>query len=80
MTRGVKSIPLISFSEVNSPSPTQTKSHSPKMSTCPSGVSGMMRMMVKGMKASTSRAVRRRASTSRGLSVPPARGEEERGT
>lgn len=41
-------------------------------STWPRGVRGMMRMMVKGMKVSRSRAVRRRADTSRGFRVPPA--------
>mmetsp|Transcript_39268 Transcript_39268/g.116819 ORF Transcript_39268/g.116819 Transcript_39268/m.116819 type:complete len:214 (+) Transcript_39268:3778-4419(+) len=40
-------------------------------STCPSGEIGMIRMMVKGMNVSTSRAVRRSDDTSRGLSVPP---------
>ncbi len=43
----------------------------PNTSTWPSGDSGMMRMMVKGMKVSRSRAVRRSADTSRGLSVLP---------
>lgn len=44
----------------------------PKIKTWPTGVSGAMRMTAKGMKVSRSRAVRRRACTSRGLSVWPA--------
>ncbi len=52
----------------------------PKTSTWPSGLSGMMRMMVKGIKVSRSRAVRRSADTSRGLSVPPAAAQTAAGS
>ena len=50
------------------------------MRTCPTGVSGAIRMTVKGTKASMSRAVRRRAMTSRGLSEVPAAHTSEVGT
>jgi hypothetical protein len=43
----------------------------PNTSTCPRGVRGMMRMMVKGTNASKSCAVRRSAETSLGFKVPP---------
>ena len=43
----------------------------PKTSTCPTGVMGAMRMIVKGTNASMSRAVRRSAITSRGFSDAP---------
>lgn len=43
----------------------------PNTSTWPSGVMGMIKMMMKGMKVSRSRAVRLRADTSRGLRRPP---------
>lgn len=42
-----------------------------KTSTWPTGVRGMMRMMVKGISVSRSLAVRRSVRTSRGLRVYP---------
>jgi hypothetical protein len=48
----------------------------PNTRTWPRGVRGMMRMMVKGMNVSRSRAVRRMADTSRGLRVLPEQEED----